>query len=499
MDSVYSCMSSAWLVDHGSPTCGVPMLFLVFFAFFFQFFVWFYIFKITERVIARMVLGEQYLNALDSLWVPHRQNLFFINAVYCFENEDSFDERVSHFRQVFWDRMVNAKKANGELLYPRFRCLIRPGLFQYFFREDQSFKIENHVFAWEGEVPRTKEELRAIVSKLNTEPFPEARSPWSFVCIPTNFGNNDVILLLRISHTLGDGVSLIKLLTYSLPDQVVPQKDIQNYSATRKTLHLAKAMFIAPLYLLKWFLRPADQSILHGAEVSGLKKFTWNESYDLQLIKDIKSAAGSTVNDILMSCFTMALRKYFQRKGIDNPKDLTACLAVDIRAPTKELSCDNQFTFIFPKMATATKDIIKQVNETQARMGYSKASGESLVTASFLSLGQELLPHFLTSKVNAFLSDKATCVFSNVPGPQRVLSMRGSRMKYMIFFPPLKEHLGFGLSIFSYAGRIIVGVQSDVSVLPDPEMVLEEFGNAVKEMTAKYIGHGNGTVATAHS
>ena len=475
------------------------MVFLVFFSFFLQFFVWFYIFKITERVIARMVLGEQNLNALDSLWVPHRQNLFMINSVFCFENEDSLDERVSHFRQVFLDRMVNARKANGELLYPRFRCFVRPGLFQHFFSEDRSFNIENHVLKWEGEVPRSKEELRAIVSKLNTEPLPEARSPWRFVCIPTNFGNNDVILFLRLSHTLGDGVSFVKFLTYQLPDQVVSQKDTQNYSATRRTLHLAKAMFIAPLYLLKWFLRPADQSFLHGPELSGVKKFTWNESYDLQSIKDIRSAAGTTVNDILMSCFTMALRKYFQRKGIDNPNDLTACVAVDIRAPTKELPCDNQITFIFPKMATATKSIIKQLNETQARMGYSKASGESLVTASFLSLSQELCPHFLTSKVNAFLSDKATCVFSNVQGPQGMLSVRGSRMKYAIFFPPLKEHIGIGLSIFSYAGQVIVGVQSDVSVLPDPEMVVEEFGNAVKEMTAKYIGHGNGSVATVHS
>ena len=499
MDSVYILMSSALLVAHGSPACGVLMVCLVLFSSFLQFFVWFYVFKISERVIVRMVLGEKHLTALDSLWVPHRQNLFITNAVFCFEREDNFDEQVSHFRQVIVDRIVDARKANGELLYPRFRCVIRPGFFQYFFSEVRSFNIENYVHKWEGKVPRSKEELGAIVSKLNTEPLPKARSPWRFVCIPTNFGNNDMILFLRFSHALADGVSFVKLLTYQLPDQVISQKDTRNHSATGRSLHLAKAMLIAPFYHLKWFLRPADQSFLHGPELSGVKKFAWNESLDLQSIKDIKSAAGSTVNDVLMSCFTIALRKYFQRKGIDSPDDLIACVAVDVRTPTKELPCDNQTTFIFPKMATATEGIIKQLDETQARMKEVKASGEPFISAGFLSFSQEMCPRFLSSKIIAFLSDKATCVFSNLPGPQYVLSVGGSRMKYMIFFPPHKDHIGIGLSTFSYAGQVIVGVQSDVSVLPDPEVVVEEFGNAVKEMKVKCIRRSNGSVATAHS
>ena len=51
-------------------------------------------------------------------------------------------------------------------------------------------------------------------------------------------------------------------------------------------------------------------------------------------------------------------------------------------------------------------------------------------------------------------------------------------MKYLVFFPPHKDHLGVGLSVFSYAGQVFFGVQGDDSVLPDPEIIAEEFGNA---------------------
>ena len=490
MSSLYVSLSSAWFVAQCLLTYEAVIVGLVLLAPLLQVFVWFYVFKILERVIVKKLFDDQHVNAPDSLWLPQGNNLLYITAVLSFENEGSFDELVNHFRQAILERMAEARKANGKLLYPRFRCYIRPGLFQYFFREDRSFNIENHVLKWEGEVPRSKDELADIVSMLNSEPLPGGRSPWRFLCIPTNFGNNDVILLFRISHALADGISFMKFLTYQFPDEVVPQKETRTFSSTGKALLVAKAVLTGPFSIIKRSLASADQSLLHGPELSGVKKFIWTEPFDLQLIKDIKSATFTTVNDVLMSCVTMALRRYFQRKGVLNPVDLTASLAVDVRAPSKELPCDNQFTFIFPKMATATEGIIEQLNETQARMKEMKASGESFVTANLLFISQELCPQFLTSKFNTFLADKASCVFSNVPGPQHMFSVKGRRMKYMIFFPPHKDHIGVGLSVFSYSGQVFLGVQGDVSVLPDPEIVAEEFGNALNEM-AQCVLHSN--------
>ena len=223
---------------------------------------------------------------------------------------------------------------------------------------------------------------------------------------------------------------------------------------------------------------------LNGPNLSGVKKVAWHEAFELKLIKDIKTATGTTVNDVLMSCLSLALRRHFQRKGVENPDDFTASVAVNVRssASSKELSFENKFSLVFLKLAVATKGPLKQLYETKDRMDKSKVSAEPLASAFFLHLTQELLPEFLTSEVNTFVVSKASCVFSDLPGPQFTLTVSGTNIKYLLFWPPQSRNIGVGLSILSYAGQVIVGVQGDVSVLSDPEVIVEEFGSAVQEL-----------------
>ncbi|XP_068675173.1 putative diacyglycerol O-acyltransferase MT1809 [Montipora foliosa] len=482
MASLLVLQSTAWFIAQCLLSYQIFFVILVLLAPLLQLFALFYILKVAERVIVKMALGERHLSGMDDLWVPQERETYYINAVFCFEHKGSVEEEIEIFRQAIWERLVNAKKANGELLYYRTRCSVRSGWFQYFFREDRSFKIENHVLKWEGEVPRSKEELEAIVSKLSMQPLPERRSPWCIVCIPTNFGSNDIFLMMRISHALSDGISNMKFLIYQFPDEVIPQKETATSSTMKRSLSLAKAMFIAPRYVLKLLFTSADRSLMHGPNLSGVKKIVWSEALGLQLIKNIKSATGTTVNDVFMACMTMALRKYFQRKGVENPTDLTASIAVDVRPPSKELHFDNHATLVFLKMAVATGGILEPLHETQARMNELKQSGVPLISLGMLSISQEMCPRFLSTHLNTFITNKPSCVLSNLPGPQHMFTVKGRHMKYVMFFPPHKDNVGVILSILSYAGKVIVGVHGDAAVLPDPEIIVEEFGNAVNEM-----------------
>lgn len=461
----------------------------------------YYILKTAERIIVQMTSGEIALSGLDALWQQKSdENRLVINGLVCSENDGrSFDEGLKGFRQAIFERMVDAKKDTGELLFPRSRCCIRPGYFQYFFQEDKSFRIENHVFKWKGEVPSSKEELEAIVSELSNEPFPEGRSPWYCCCIPTNFGDNDLATVFRMSHSIADGVALQRFLINKLPDQATPEKEPQKFSSNGRSRLLAKALLITPKYLLELLLAFADQSLLHGPKISGVKKVTWHEGFELQLIKKIKAATGTTVNDVLMSCLSLALRRYFQRKGVTNPADFTASIPVDVRssASKKELAFENRFSILFFKLAVATEGVLKQLKETKARMDEAKVSGKPLASAAIMMLSNELCPEFLVRPINTFLTEKASCVLSNVPGPQQSLIVSSSRVKYKIFWPPQRDNIGLGLSIYTYAGQVIVGVQSDVSLLSDPEIIIEEYGNAVNEM-AKCVLHDD-SVSNGHA
>lgn len=449
----------------------------------------YYILKMTERVIVKTTTGGIALNGMDALWQQSSdENQLAINGLLCAENDGSFEEGLKNFRQTILERMIEAKRDDGAPAYLRARCYIRPGFFQYFFQEDKSFRIENHVFKWEGEVPCSKDELAAIVSKLSNEPFPDGRPPWYYCCVPTNFGDNDMAVVFRMSHSMADGVSLARFLVNKLPDQATPEKELQKFSATGRSLLLAKALLNTPRYLLKFLLKFADQSILHGPDISGVKKVTWHEEFKLQLIKQIKTATGTTVNDVLTSCLSLALRRYFQRKGVANPDDFTASVPVDVRSSkSRKLSLENKFSLVFPKLAVATEGVLKQLYETKARMDEFKVSGDPLSSAAVIFLSNELCPEFLICKINTFLCQKASCVLSNVPGPQHMLTVKGRHIKYMTFWPPQRDNIGVGLSIFTYAGKVIVGVQGDATVLSDPEIITEEFGNAVNEMAQRVL------------
>lgn len=461
----------------------------------------YFLLKMLERVVVKMTTGEIALSGQDALWQQTSdENRLIINGLVYAENKSNFDDALNDFRQVVLERLVNAKKPNGELIYPRARCCIRPGFFQYFFQEDKSFRIENHVFKWEGEVPSSKEELASIVSKLSNEAFPKGQSPWYFCCVPTNFGDQEFASVFRMSHSIADGVALSRFLINQLPDQTTPQMEPQKFSSTGRALLLAKALLITPSFLIKLLLSFADQNILHGPKISGVKKVVWHEGFELKLIKEIKTVTGTTVNDVLMSCLSRAIRRYFQRKGVDSPPDFAASIPVDVRlsaASKKELSFENKFSLIFLKLATATEGVLEQMYETKARMDEMKVSGEALASAGLMILTNELCPEFVIRIMNTFITQKASCVLSNVPGPQYFLTVSGQRVKYMIFWPPQRNNIGLGLSIFTYAGQVIVGVQSDVTVLPDPEIITEEFGNAVNEM-AKCVLHSDG-ISNGHA
>lgn len=493
LEMIFSLLSRAWFLVECLLAYGVllalsaPLLPVI---------VVYYFLKTVERVIVKMTTGGVSLTGLDALWKQSSdENRLVINGLVCAENNRSFDEGLENLRQAILERMVDAKKDNGELLYPRAKCYIHPGYFQYFFQKDKSFRIENHVFKWEGEVPCSKDELAAIVSKLSNEPFPEGRSPWYFCCVPTNFGDNDLATVFRMSHCIADGVAIARFLINKLPDQTTSEKEPPKFSSNGRSHLLAKALLITPRYLLKLILAFADRSLLHGAKISGVKKVTWQGAFELQLIKKIKTATGTTVNDVLMSCLSLALRRYFQKKGVANPDDFTASVPVDVRssASRNKLAFENKFSLVFLKLAVATEGVIKQLYETKARMDECKVSGEPLGSAAVMFLSNELCPEFLIRKINTFLAQKASCVLSNVPGPQHMLTVSGCPVKYLIFWPPQRDNIGLGLSLFTYAGQVIVGVQSDVALLSDPEIITEEFANAVNEMAQCVLHTESGT------
>jgi hypothetical protein len=70
---------------------------------------------------------------------------------------------------------------------------------------------------------------------------------------------------------------------------------------------------------------------------------------------------------------------------------------------------------------------------------------------------------------------KATGVMTNVPGPGEVRYFAEKPIRGVMFWVPQSGRLGLGISLLSYAGEVLVGIATDAGLVPDPEMIVEDF------------------------
>ncbi len=82
------------------------------------------------------------------------------------------------------------------------------------------------------------------------------------------------------------------------------------------------------------------------------------------------------------------------------------------------------------------------------------------------------------------LGAKTTAVMTNVPGPREPRYLAGNRIQTIMFWVPQSGRVGLGVSIFSYAGEVRLGVSVDAALVPDPERVLEAFEEELRSLAS---------------
>jgi diacylglycerol O-acyltransferase / wax synthase len=84
-------------------------------------------------------------------------------------------------------------------------------------------------------------------------------------------------------------------------------------------------------------------------------------------------------------------------------------------------------------------------------------------------------PKILQEQITNLLSQNASAVMTNVPGPQHPLYFAGSLIKELNAWVPQSGGIGMGVSILSYNGRIQFGLITDAGLVPDPGWIVARF------------------------
>jgi hypothetical protein len=127
-----------------------------------------------------------------------------------------------------------------------------------------------------------------------------------------------------------------------------------------------------------------------------------------------------------------------------------------------------------------------------------KRSPEAAVSFGILE-AMGLTPPRVEQRLLDVFTTKATAVMTNVPGPRRPVWFAGTRLAGVLGWVPTAGRAGVGVSIFSYAGGLTMGLQVDAGLVPEPETIVADFESELAALRALRgpFGHRRRTRATA--
>jgi hypothetical protein len=82
------------------------------------------------------------------------------------------------------------------------------------------------------------------------------------------------------------------------------------------------------------------------------------------------------------------------------------------------------------------------------------------------------------------LAAKGTLIVTNVPGPRQPVYLAGTKLAGLMFWVPQSGKAGLGVSIFSYAGQVTVGISVDAGLVPDPHRLVSGFQDELRALAS---------------
>ncbi|GAA4038982.1 WS/DGAT/MGAT family O-acyltransferase [Nonomuraea soli] len=264
------------------------------------------------------------------------------------------------------------------------------------------------------------------------------------------------------AHLVANPLHLLRFLAEAVPllDQLPVASRLPGTRWLSRRAHLPEL----PEFVAPW-------TPLSGP-VSAHRRFAF-VSLPLEEIKQVKKAAGVTVNDVVMAVSAGALRRWLIAHDALPDRPLIAGVPFSLRARA-EAGEGNQVTIMITELATQMADAAERLAAVSAAMRLIKERF-ALSPAGWL--------HELTGSLPAALNglaDRAAfalvgrtmppinVIISNVPGPQMPLSIAGVRV--LAHYPlsvVTNVSGGLNLSVFSYDGAVQFGITACRELVPD--------------------------------
>jgi diacylglycerol O-acyltransferase len=418
----------------------------------------------------------------------------------------SYEELVAHVE-------------NRLQLVPRFRQRIVKvplGIENPVWADDPEFDVRRHVRHLGAPRPGRLDQLRDVIGRIMSEPLDFQHPLWQLYLIDGLRGRH--AYLSKSHHALVDGVAAVDIGMILLdpkptPTKIEPPEDPWSPAPPKRGELFAQAA----AYAVQRPFKAAGRAVGHTAKMpaktagsvirtaeafTGLaaggptcpksrfnvpigrdRRVAWAKT-DLERLKRARGAVeGSTVNDVVLSVASGALRLYFEGRGERPPPYLVALVPVSIRKPGEAHEMGNRISTILVPLPVSEPDPRRRLEILRDETARLKES-ENARAASLIVEATGWTPPTINRLLSSAMSKPLVfnLVVSNVPGPQQPLYLLGRRIREIYPYVPLSpQNHAVSMGLISYDGRVFFGLAGDRDIVPDLDDLATGLEAALRE------------------
>lgn len=383
--------------------------------------------------------------------------------------------------------------------------------------DDESFDIEDHIRHTALPSPGSEEELRKLAARIFSQRLDRGRPLWE-LWIVEGLEDNRFALISKTHHALIDGVSGVDLVTVlcTLGPEMPEEPDLAPWTpapapttvdlvnktfqtTTRELLGVATGTLRAiaqpeqaarkiveaarGIRSLAWAsLAPAPSSPLN--QLAGPHRRYEGVRTDLTDLRLVKNTFGGSINDVVVTVVTGALREWLLSRGVRTEGlELRALVPVSVRGDAERGEFGNKLAVMQGPLPVYVDDALDRYLIVRKAMEDLKNSGQAL-GAGVLASVQSLAPPTLLAQASRlqFSTHFFNLLVTNVPGPQLPLYMVGRRLLDIFPIAFLPNGHGLAIAVFSYDGGMDFGLLADFDTIPDLEVISEGITKSLAEL-----------------
>lgn len=382
--------------------------------------------------------------------------------------------------------------------------------------DDRHFKLDYHIRHTSLPRPGSDQQLKQLAGRITAQPLDRSKPLWEFWVVEGLRGDRFAVVS-KVHHCMIDGlagVDLVQLIMSISPEPNLPEpipyiprpspsglelmrdewlrrtnlpmavlgglRELNQHRDALWDEFVTRAQAVAEL--LGYAVRAASDTPING-RLGPHRRVDWL-AMPLDEVKAVRRAFGCTVNDLVLTTVTGAVRNYLIRRRVSPDRiDFRVSAPVSVRRDDEQGTFGNRVSSWIVPLPLGERDPVARLEQIYQLTQRLKKSHQAL-GVEMLMAAAEWAPAQLLSLGSRATSGPINMIVTNVPGPQVPLYMLGAKMLEMFPQVPILENTGLGVAMFSYDGRLFWGFNADPDLVPDLPAFVDAIAGAFAELKA---------------